>query len=129
MHSTMPSRSPNERRALARMVTTLFEHWALDDDESLAMLGLTRAGRSCLTRYRKGEPLSAHRDMLDRVGHLLAIHKTLRQMFPHERDQAYRWIRTRNRAFDQRTPAEMITEHGFAGLLMVRTYLDRAATH
>ncbi|AKJ95356.1 hypothetical protein TVD_08280 [Thioalkalivibrio versutus] len=129
MPSMMPKRSPNERRALARMVTTLFNHWALDEDESLAMLGMTKASRHWLTRYRKGEPLSANRDMLDRAGHLLAIHKTLRLMFPHERDLAYRWIRTRNRAFDQLTPAEIIVEYGFPGLLMVRTYLDRTRTH
>ena len=34
---------------------------------------------------------------------------------------------TRNRAFDNLTPVEVVREWGFAGLLMVRTYLDRAA--
>jgi hypothetical protein len=33
---------------------------------------------------------------------------------------------TRNKAFDNLTPVEIVKEYGFAGLLMVRGYLDRA---
>jgi hypothetical protein len=33
---------------------------------------------------------------------------------------------TRNKAFDNLTPVEVIRHYGFAGLLMVRSYLDRA---
>lgn len=58
--------------------------------------------------------------------HLLAIHKNLRLLFPHNRALAYRWMTTRNRAFDNCTPTEVISERGFTGLLMVRAYLDRA---
>lgn len=35
-------------------------------------------------------------------------------------------MKTRNKAFENRSPIEVICEYGFAGLLMVRTYLDRA---
>ncbi len=47
-------------------------------------------------------------------------------MFPADRDLAYAWMKTRNRAFDNRSPIEVIREFGFAGLLMVLAYLDRA---
>jgi hypothetical protein len=50
----------------------------------------------------------------------------LRLLFPQNPDLAYRWVTTRNRAFDNRTPVEVIKEQGFAGLLIVRGYLDRA---
>lgn len=33
---------------------------------------------------------------------------------------------TRNRAFDNLTPVELVKESGFVGLLIVRAYLDRA---
>jgi hypothetical protein len=33
---------------------------------------------------------------------------------------------TRNKAFNNLTPVDVIKEWGFAGLLMVRAYLDRA---
>ncbi len=115
-----------DKAALARMVMALFTHWQLGTEEQLALLGLAQGNRAALTRYRKGEPIGASRDQAERVGHLLAIHKNLRLLFPHNRDLAYRWMSTRNRAFDNQSPVEVVREWGFAGLLMVRAYLDRA---
>jgi hypothetical protein len=66
------------------------------------------------------------RRRVKRVGHLLGIYKNLRLLFPQNRDLADRWMSTRNKAFDNLTPVEVVKEWGFAGLLMVRGYLDRA---
>jgi hypothetical protein len=115
-----------DRSALARMVTRLFETWGLGTEDQLAMLGLSTGNRAALSRYRKGEPLAASRDLLERAGHLLAIHKNLRLIFPQDRDLAYAWMTQRNRAFEGLTPVEAIREWGFAGILMVRAYLDRS---
>lgn len=115
-----------DRGALARMVMTLFDHWKLSTEEQAALLGIAAGNRAALGRYRRGEPIGTSRDQYERVGHLLGIHKNLRLLFPHNRDLAYRWMSTRNRAFDNLTPVEIIQEWGFAGLLMVRGYLDRA---
>jgi hypothetical protein len=115
-----------DRGALAKLVIQLFEHWKLTTEEQLALLGLGVTSRSALTRYRRGEPLAQNRDLLERVGNLLAIHKNLRLLFPQNRDLAYAWMSTRNKAFGGATPAETIADIGFAGLLMVRSYLDRA---
>ena len=125
---TLPFAEPSreERGALARMVMRLFEHWGLSSDDQIAVLGLAAGSRAALSRYRRGEPLAPSRDLLERVGHLLAVHKNLRLLFPQNRDLAYRWMGTRNRAFDGLTPVEAIRRWGFVGLLMVRTYLDRA---
>ncbi|MCG2582814.1 antitoxin Xre/MbcA/ParS toxin-binding domain-containing protein [Massilia sp. TS11] len=115
-----------DRSALARMVMTLLDHWQLSTEDQASLLGLAPSNRAALARYRKGEPIGTSRDQFERVGHLLGIHKNLRLLFPHNRELAYRWMSTRNRAFDQRTPVEVVSEWGFAGLLMVRAYLDRA---
>ncbi|MEI8030420.1 MAG: antitoxin Xre/MbcA/ParS toxin-binding domain-containing protein [Comamonadaceae bacterium] len=115
-----------DRGALAKMVMTLLDHWKLTTEEQAALLGIASSNRSALTRYRKGEPIGTSRDQYERVGHLLGIHKNLRLLFPQNRDLAYRWMSTRNKAFDNLTPVEVIKEWGFAGLLMVRSYLDRA---
>ena len=115
-----------DRGALAKMVITLFDHWKLTTEDQAILLGLAPANRGALTRYRKGEPIGTSRDQYERVGHLLAIHKNLRMLFTKNRDFAYRWMSTRNKAFDNLTPVEVIKEWGFAGLLMVRFYLDRA---
>jgi CTP:molybdopterin cytidylyltransferase MocA len=115
-----------DRGALARMVMTLLDHWKLSTEDQAALLGIAASNRAALARYRRGEPIGTSRDQYERVGHLLGIHKNLRLLFPQNRDLAYRWMSTRNRAFDNLSPVEVIREWGFAGLLMVRAYLDRA---
>jgi|SRR5690554_1063911 len=116
----------HDRGALARMIMALFDHWQLSTEQQAALLGLASGNRAALTRYRKGEPIGTSRDQYERVGHLLGIHKNLRLLFPQNRDLAYRWVTTRNKAFNNLTPVEIIQEWGFAGLLLVRGYLDRA---
>jgi len=118
--------SAEDRGALARMVMALFDHWQLSTEDQAALLGIAAGNRAALARYRKGEPIGTSRDQYERVGHLLGIHKNLRLLFPQNRDLAYRWMTTRNKAFDNRTPVEVVKEWGFAGLLMVRGYLDKA---
>ena len=120
------NQSDQDRGALARMVTRAFEHWKLGTEDQLAMLGLATNNRSALSRYRRGEPLAANRDLLERAGHVLAIHKNLRLVFPQDRDLAYAWMTQRNRAFNGLAPVDLVKEWGFAGMLAVRAYLDRA---
>ncbi len=118
--------SSEDKGRLAKMVMSLFEHWQLSTEDQAALLGIAPNNRAALARYRRGEPIGTSRDQYDRVGHLLSIHKSLRLLFPQNRDLAYRWMTTRNRAFDNLTPVEVIKEWGFAGLLLIRSYLDRA---
>ena len=107
-------------------VMKLLEHWQLSTEDQAALLGIATSNRAALSNYRNGKPIGTSRDQYERVGHLLGIHKNLRLLFPQNRDLAYRWMTTRNKAFDNLTPVEVVKEWGFAGLLMVRGYLDRA---
>lgn len=116
-------RSRESRERLAKMVAQLLDHWELAAAEQAALLGLSAANRSSLARYRRGFPLADSRDLLDRVGHLLGIHKSLRIMFPQDRDLAYRWMGTPNRLFGMR-PVDVVMQQGFEGLLAIRRYLD-----
>ena len=106
------------------MVVALFDRWRLAPADQAALLGLSPASRSTLARYRRGEPLADSADLLARAGHLLGIHKSLRIMFPHDRDLAYRWICAPNRRFDGAAPLDVIRRHGYEGILAVRRYLD-----
>lgn len=115
----------SNRSSISKMLMQLFGHWAISTEDQLEMLGLARDNRAALARYRKGVPMSVSRDATERAGHLLAIHKNLRLLFPHNRDLAYKWMSTRNNAFEGRTPVEVVRDFGFAGLLMVRSYLDK----
>ena len=115
--------SRDARGRLAAMVTRLLDHWQISAAEQAEVLGLSAASRSTLARYRAGEPLADSRDLLDRAGHLLGIHKSLRLLFPHDRDLAYRWMTTPNRRLGGR-PVDVVVAQGFEGLLAVRRYLD-----
>jgi hypothetical protein len=116
----------DDRAALAKIVMTLFGHWQLSAEDQAELLGLSKNSRATLTRYRKGQPIGTSRDQLDRVRYLLNIHKGLRLLFPQQRDLAYRWMRTRNRAFENLTPVDMVKEWGFVGLPRICAYLNHA---
>ncbi|WP_051412859.1 MbcA/ParS/Xre antitoxin family protein [Methylophilus sp. 5] len=127
LRATIPQQALEvDRSKITPMLLTLFDLWQLNSEEKLAALGLSLENRAALTRYKKGEAISASRDMLDRAGNLLAIHKALRLLFPQNPELAYGWMKTRNKAFHGQTPIETIVELGFPGLLYVRSYLDRA---
>jgi transcriptional regulator with XRE-family HTH domain len=121
--TTIDTSTRDARTRLALMVTRLLDHWRLSMREQAEVLGLSPASRSTLARYRSGEPLADSRDLLDRAGHLLGIHKSLRLLFPHDRELAYRWMTQPNRRFGRR-PVDLVIERGFEGLLAVRRYLD-----
>ncbi len=123
--SSLDIHSKESRQGLARMVVQLFAHWQLSNEEQLDLLGLDAGSRTTLTRYRKGQPLGSNRDLLERVGHLLSVHKSLRLLFPQNRDLAYAWMRAPNRAFGNFSPVHVVRQYGFAGLLMLRSYLDQ----
>jgi len=121
--SVVDPKSKHSRARLAAMVMKLLELWQLPTDAQSAVLGLSPDSRTALSRYRKGAPLADNRDLLDRAGHLLGIHKSLRIIFPHDPDLAYRWMTQLNRRFGAR-PVDVVVEHGFEGLLAIRRYLD-----
>jgi len=117
-------RSREGRTALAGMVMRLFVHWDVSAQDQAALLGLSEGSRTTLARYRKGDPLADNRDLLDRVGNLLSIHRSLRILFPRNRELVYGWPTAPNKAFNGKSPVDVIRDEGFLGLLTVRRYLD-----
>jgi hypothetical protein len=127
--SSVPEHSSEANRGrLGRMVISLFDHWNLSSEERAVLLGLAPGNRTFLARYRKGARICTTRDQYDRVRHLLGIHRSLRLLFPRNREVVYGWMKIRNRAFGGMTPVEAIRKYGFVGLLMVRAYLDRVCS-
>ena len=120
-----PARTRDERVVLARAVTKLFELWQLGTADQLMLLGLNESNRIALQRYANGEALAANRDLLERVGHLLGIHKALKLLYPRNPELVGGWMSSPNAAFDSATPVDITRRFGFAGLLMVRGTLDR----
>ena len=124
MNSIKDQYTIGETGNLGKMLINLFDHWGLSTGDQLELLGMSSSNRGALGRFREGKSMSGSRDQLDRAGILLGIHKNLRLLFPHNRELAYQWMTTPNRAFEGKTPVEMVVIWGFTGLLMVRAYLD-----
>ncbi len=112
------------RRKLAQMVTRLFELWNLPAADQLELLGLSRTSRAQLSKYRKGGALPSSRDMLDRIGWLLSIHKSLRLLYPRNESIRYTWVNRRNRILDDQRPLDVMKEQGLIGIARVARYLD-----
>ncbi len=112
------------RVGLAKLITKLFDLWDLSTSDRLELLGQSVNSRANLTKYRKGSPLPNLRDLLDRAGWLLSIHKSLRLLYPHNETLRYTWINRRNKAFDNLTPLQVIRYEGIIGMAKVSRYLD-----
>jgi hypothetical protein len=124
-----PARNRDERVILARAITRLFELWKLGAADQLMLLGLNESNRIALQRYAKGEALAANGDLLDRVGHLLGIHKALKLLYPHNPEIVAGWMSSPNTLFEGATPVDIARRFRFPGLLMVRGKLDRMRGH
>ena len=122
-------RSPNlnekaSRQKLAKMVMRLFAHWQLSTADQLELLGLSPTSRRMLSRYQKGEAVASSRDMLDRIGWLFSIHKSLRLLYPKNESIRYSWVNRRNRLLENLTPLEVMREQGLIGIARIARYLD-----
>lgn len=116
--------SEEARIGLAKLMIKLFDLWNLSTSDRLELLGQSAASRANLTRYRNGAPLPNLRDLLDRAGWLLSIHKSLRLLYPHNKELRYAWVNLRNRAFDNLTPLQVMRCEGIIGMAKVSRYLD-----
>ena len=116
--------SADSRKALAALAIKLFQLWGLSTSDQLELLGLSPKSRAMLSKYARGEALPATRDMYDRVGWLLAIHKALRLLYPRNVDIRYSWVNRRNAAFANLAPLEVMREQGIIGIARVARYLD-----
>ncbi|MBE0603762.1 MAG: DUF2384 domain-containing protein [Deltaproteobacteria bacterium] len=112
------------RQLLAKTMIRLFQRWKLGTADQLNLLGLSETSRSMLSKYARGEALSSTRDMQDRVGWLLSVHKALRLLYPRDEEMRYSWVSRRNAAFDNRMPLEVMKEQGIIGIARVSRYLD-----
>ena len=110
--------------ALAKQLQALFKHWQLSPAQQLAVLELGGSADTVQTEIDWPSYLTGER--LKRAGHLLAIHASLRTLFPANPELAYRWMQTPNKAFEGATPLAMIEASGTAGLLTIRAYLNHA---
>jgi len=52
--------------------------------------------------------------------------QNLRILFPRHKEQMYSWMNVKNKAFENRSPVEVVKEFGLEGLIRVNSYLYAA---
>ncbi len=117
----IPQITASEAEAMARAVTRLFARWQVSDAEAREILGGLAA--RTYARWKAGEPGRIDRDLATRLSLLMGIHKGLRYLFS-EPERGYAWVSKPNRAFDGRTPVEVMAQGDIFSLARVRSYLD-----
>lgn len=117
----LPDLHSNESRSsLTKMVMRLFGLWQISVADQAMLLNRSP---NTIRRYQAGGCIGDDKEILDRVGNLLNIHKNLRILYPHNRDLVYKWITAKNQAFRGQAAIEVMKQ-GFDGILEVRNYLE-----
>lgn len=112
------------RARLAKIIIRLFAKWELAKRDQLKLLGLNPSNKAMLIRLQRGCPLPCRRDILERAGLLLSIHKCLRVIFPNNSRLVYSWVTRRNKMFNSLTPLEVMLLEGKVGLTKISRYLN-----
>jgi Protein of unknown function (DUF2384) len=98
----------DSREVLDKMVHKLFELWGVSPVDQKILLGDGADDQEVRERERL----------------LLLIHKSLRILFPHNRDLCYAWINKRSDVFAGLTPLEVMLKEGLVGIAGVARYLE-----
>lgn len=98
----------------------LAELWQLSTEDQLLLLG--SPGRSTFFKWKK-DGGSLPRDTVERVSHLLAIHKALEILLPDTR-AADGWIRRPNAQFNGQSALDVMRGGQVMDIYRVRQYLD-----
>ncbi len=113
--------SEEARRALALALTEVFEAWGIGVQEQQEALGIKdiAAWAAC----RRGEPLPRDPDLLQRVGHLLAIHRALKRRYVHDLFKRDSWMRMPIPELGGERPIDIVRREGSEGLVRIREHL------
>ena len=98
----------------------LAELWQLTTEDQLLLLG--SPARSTFFKWKK-EGGSIPRDTIERVSHLLAIHKALEILLP-DTYAADGWVRRSNQAFNGQTALEVMRGGQVMDIYRIRQYVD-----
>jgi hypothetical protein len=119
-----PTAQPGEGRSAIPAVMEAFqglaELWQLSTEDQLLLLG--SPGRSTFFKWKK-EGGTIPRDTIERISHLLAIHKALEILLPDIRS-ADGWVRRSNEQFGGKTALDVMRGGQFMDIYEVRRYVD-----
>src|ERR1700680_4214807 len=99
------------------------EKWHLNNAQQMSLLGVSAP--STFFKWRKEQPDSLPRDVLERISYVLGVYKALHTLFPDDR-AADSWVHRPNTApmFGGKPALERMLHGNVGDLYIVRQYLD-----
>ena len=104
-----------------RAFFNLGDAWKLSIEEQMGLLG--GVSKSTLQRWKRDRDATLTLDQLERISHLLGIHKSLQILLPTTGNS---WVRrpNSNSLFGGRPPLQLMVAGGITWLHQVRVFLD-----
>lgn len=120
----------DRRRGQAQLLMRLFDRWSLTQAQMANLLDISASSRATLKSYETGaRGLGGGRDIQQRAGYLLGIHKALRLLYPNNEEMRYGWVSRRNQYFDNHAPLDVMLEQGLIGIARVYECLNYLRGH
>jgi len=114
-------------KALAKAFWNITDHYSFTQKEQAILLGI-KESKGGLNSYRKKVEIPDDPDTRLRVSHLIGIHENLRNLFPHNREIIYAWMKTKRDLFEGKSAMEYISEdehNSLPRIFSVRCLLDQ----
>lgn len=115
-----------QQASMARETLRILNDWAIPPELQLTLLGFPETSKPrMLNRFRSGgEAFPEEPERLQRISCILSINRALQTMFPHSGNMADLWVTTSNTYFNDRSPLEIMVEHGLNGMQNVSHHLS-----
>ncbi len=118
------------RKALTKGFFELTKLWDLTRQQQALLLGWNYTEkRTTLDSMRTGKTfIDRDQDKIERMIDLINIHKSLRILFPYDRDNVYEWVKIKRGRFGDHSALDVMLSEGRLGILAIRNYLDYERT-
>ncbi len=117
--------TPQAGKVALAFFFALMEKWGCSPSEQKVLLG--SVGNTTYQKYRSLPEVRLSHDLMERISHLMGIHKSLRIIFSNQADNTYQWVKKPNQAapFNGRSALQFMLSGRITELSDVRRYLDR----
>lgn len=114
-------------RVLGEAFWNISNHYGLTNRDVSTLLGI-KENRQRIIDLKGANKIPDTPDQIMRASHVAGIHKSLRIMFPNNRDVVYKWMKTPRELFEGKSAMDYISEeplNSMARLFTVRRLLDK----
>lgn len=119
-------RVADDLRKLGGVVVSLLKKWNLSEEQQSALLGFRTDDFAASSSPEIGaQPMSAAPEVVHRAAQLIAIHRSLRMLFPENEGLRFSWVARRNPAFGGSAPIDVMLRDGRDGIARVWAVLDQ----